>query len=124
MTVSTRSSAREWVFLGIDQTAHVSPLKGVGERPPLVLQAVTILSGWRQGLVSVHSHLAASIVILNFSLTPLLGPERRLIGLHRQGRAQLDHTVTALEDLDFRVEDGSHHRAVWDPCRPNLVSHR
>ena len=52
----------------------------------------------------VHDHLAAGNVLVDFPLTPLplFGPEPRLIGWHRQCRAQFDHPVTALEDLDLR----------------------
>src|SRR5664279_5038508 len=53
----------------------------------------------------VHGHLAAGNVLVDFPLTPLplFGPEPRLIGRHWQCRAQLDYTVTALEDLDLRA---------------------
>jgi hypothetical protein len=53
----------------------------------------------------VHGHLAAGNVLADFSLTPLplFGPEPRLIGRYWQGSSQLDHTVTALEDLDLRA---------------------
>ena len=53
----------------------------------------------------VHGHLAAGNVLVDFPLTtlPLFGPEPRLIGWHGQGRAQLDHAVTAFEYLDLRA---------------------
>jgi len=53
----------------------------------------------------VHSHFATGDVLVDFPLMalPPLGPEPRLIGRHRQCRSQLDHTVTALEDLDLRA---------------------
>ena len=53
----------------------------------------------------VYGHLAAGNVLVDFPLTllPLFGPEPRLICRHWQCRSQLDHTVTALEDLDLRA---------------------
>ena len=53
----------------------------------------------------VYSHLAAGGVLVDLTLTtlPLFGPKPRLVGRHRQCRAQLDDTVIALEDLDLRA---------------------
>src|SRR5674476_112445 len=53
----------------------------------------------------VHSHLASGNELVDLTLTPLpvLGPEPRLIGRHRQRRTKLDHTVSALENLDLRA---------------------
>src|ERR1035437_5174984 len=53
----------------------------------------------------VHSPLASGNELVDLSLTPwpVLGPEPRLIGRHRQRRTKLDHTVSALENLDLRA---------------------
>src|SRR5450631_3191800 len=53
----------------------------------------------------VYGHFARGNVLVDFPLTPLplFGPEPRLIGRYWQCSSQLDHTVTALEDLDLRA---------------------